>query len=134
MSKVCPYGSWKSPITSDMVAQSTVGLGQVEIEDKTVYWIEMRPAEQGRCVIVKHPPDGKTVEVNPPPFNARTTVHEYGGGSYKANKGTIYYANFNDQRLFKIEPGERQKPITPKTQLRYADLAFDNRRGRILST
>ncbi|MCW4027307.1 MAG: S9 family peptidase, partial [Candidatus Bathyarchaeota archaeon] len=66
MSKVSPYGSWKSPITSDMVAQSTVGLGQVEIEDKTVYWIEMRPAEQGRCVIVKHPRDGKTVDVNPP--------------------------------------------------------------------
>ena len=130
--KVSPYGSWKSPITSDLVVQSVVGLGQIEIEGEDIYWLEMRPAEQGRYVIMKHTPDGRTVEVNPPPFNARTTVHEYGGGAYKVNEGIVYFASFADQRLYKMRPSEEPRPITPKTQLRYADLAFDNRRGRII--
>jgi len=130
--KVSPYGSWKSPITSDLVVQSVVGLGQIEIEGEDIYWLEMRPAEQGRHVIMKHTQDGKTVDVNPPPFNARTTVHEYGGGAYKINKGMIFFANFADQRLYKMMPGEKPRPITPKTQLRYADFEFDNRRRRII--
>ena len=130
--KVSPYGSWKSPITSDLVVQSVIGLGQIEIEGEDIYWLEMRPAEQGRYVITKHTQDGKTAEVNPPPFNARTPVHEYGGGAYKVNEDVIYFANFADQRIYKMRPGKEPKPITPKTQLRYADLDFDDRRARII--
>jgi dipeptidyl aminopeptidase/acylaminoacyl peptidase len=130
--QVSPYGSWKSPVTSDIVAQSVVGLEQVEVEGEKVYWCEMRPSEAGRCVIVKNCSDGRTVDVNPPPFNARTTVHEYGGGAYKVKKGEVYFTNFVDQRLYKMKPGEKPKPITTKTELRYADFAFDDRRRRII--
>jgi dipeptidyl aminopeptidase/acylaminoacyl peptidase len=130
--KFSPYGSWKSPITSEMVAETAVRLGQVEIEGTDIYWAEMRPSEDGRHVIVKHSPDSKTVDVNPSPFNARTTVHEYGGGAYKVNKDTVYFADFADQRLYKMKLGEKPKAITPKAELRYADLVFDNRRRRII--
>lgn len=130
--QVSPYGSWKSPITSDMVASGVMRLGQVEVEGDDIYWYEARPSEAGRYVIVKHSPDGETMDVNPPPFNARTTVHEYGGGAYKVNKDTVYFTHFTDQRLYKLQPGEEPTSITPELDVRYADLTFDNRRGRLI--
>jgi hypothetical protein len=80
--KVAPYGSWKSPITSDLIVSETIGLGQIALDGADVYWVEMRPAEDGRYVIVRRTPDGRTADVTPPPFNARTRVHEYGGGAF----------------------------------------------------
>jgi len=132
MSKIAvSYGSWKSPITSDMIASGVMRLGQVELEEEDIFWCEMRPSEAGRLVVVKRSPNGETMEMNPPPFNARTRVHEYGGGAYKVNQGTVYFTNFVDQRLYETKPGSEPKPITPETELRYADLAFDNGRGRM---
>ncbi|NEO03021.1 MAG: S9 family peptidase, partial [Moorea sp. SIO3I7] len=60
-----PYGSWKSPITADMIVQSSVRLGSIALDEKDVYWIEGRPAEAGRNVIVRRTPDGKTVDLTP---------------------------------------------------------------------
>jgi len=79
-----PYGSWKSPITSDLIVKGSIGLGQVKMDGDDIYWIEGRPSEGGRQVIVRRTSDGRTVDVNPPGFNARTRVHEYGGGDYVA--------------------------------------------------
>ena len=130
--KVSTYGSWKSPITSSMVAEGIVRLEQVEVEDEDIYWIENRPYEEGRCVIVKYCHDRKIIDVNPSPLNARTKVHEYGGGAFKVNKGIIFFTNFTDQRLYKMKPRKKPKPLTPNTELRYADFVFDNQRGRII--
>ncbi|RMF65623.1 MAG: S9 family peptidase, partial [Calditrichaeota bacterium] len=79
--KTAPYGSWKSPITSDLIVSETVRLGQIALDDDSIYWLEMRPSEGGRNVVVRWH-DGKTRDVTPNPFNARTTVHEYGGGAF----------------------------------------------------
>ena len=127
-----PYGSWKSPITSKLIASGTVGLTQVEVDGSDVYWVEMRPTEGGRYVIVRRTPDGKTLDVTPPPFNARTRVHEYGGGAFVVADGTVYFANYDDQRLYRQEPGARPTPITPGADLRYADGVIDRRRGRMI--
>src|SRR6185295_16891880 len=97
MPETAPYGSWKSPITADLIVQGTVGLGQVMLDGEDVYWIEARPAEKGRNVIVRRTPDGTITDVTPAPFNARTRVHEYGGGSYVASDGVVYFSNFADQ-------------------------------------
>ena len=133
MSKqVSPYGSWKSPVTLDMVASGVKRLGQIEINGDDIYWSEMRPSEAGRYVIVKCSPDGKTIDVNPHPFNARTRVHEYGGGAYNVHNDIVYFTHFNDQRIYKMKLGETPKPITPKTALRYADIVFDHHRGRVI--
>ncbi len=129
--KMGSYGSWKSPITSDRITSGVLGLGQVELDEGDIYWMEMRPSEAGRYVLVKRSPNGKIRDVNPQPYNARTRVHEYGGGAYKVNQGTIYFTNFIDQRLYKIKLGSDPIPITPEAELRYADLAFDNQRGRM---
>jgi dipeptidyl aminopeptidase/acylaminoacyl peptidase len=130
--QTAPYGSWKSPITSDLIVAGTVGLEQVCLDGDDIYWIEARPAEAGRNVIVRRTPDGKTTDVTPPPFNARTRVHEYGGGAYTVADGLVYFSNFIDQRLHRQRPGETPQPITPATELRYADAVVDRRRGRLI--
>ena len=119
-------------MTSDMVSSGVMRLGQVELDGRDIYWIEMRPSEAGRYVVVKRTPDGEMMDVNPPPFNARTRVHEYGGGAYKVHKGMVYFTDFRDQRLYKMKPSAEPKPITPETELRYADFVFDTERGRII--
>ena len=72
---VAPYGSWRSPITSDLIVAGTVRLGQVELDGEDVYWIEGRPAEKGRNVIVRRTAKGAIVDLMPQPFNARTLVN-----------------------------------------------------------
>ncbi len=104
-----PYGTWRSPITADMIASGTIGLDQVALDGEDIYWIEARPAEGGQHVVVRRMPDGRTADVTPPPFSARTRVHEYGGGAYAVSGGTVYFSNFADQRLYRQDPGARAR-------------------------
>jgi dipeptidyl aminopeptidase/acylaminoacyl peptidase len=129
--KVKPYGSWKSPITTDLITSETIKLGGIVIDGQDVYWRESRPREKGRNVIVHHKSNGQTVDVIPPSFNARTRVHEYGGGEFLVIDGTVYFSNFADQRLY-CANGNPPHPITPKTAMRYADGIFDRSRQRII--
>lgn len=130
--QVAPYGSWKSPITSDLIVKGSIGVGMTALEGEDVYWIEMRPAEAGRYVIVRRTPDGQTMDVTPKPFNARTRVHEYGGGDYVVKDGTVYFSNFEDQRLYKQPLNSQPSPLTPAVEMRYADPIVDSKRGRII--
>src|SRR5260370_22323348 len=91
-----PYGSWKSPITSDLIVAGTIGLGDIALDGEDTYWIESRPSEGGRSVIVRRTPDGIVTDVTPPEFNARTTAHENGGGSYIVDAGPGDFSNFAD--------------------------------------
>src|SRR5215211_4889929 len=78
---IAPYGSWRSPISSQMLVQGAIRFGDVVTDGETVYWVEGRPEEQGRYAIVRRTPDGKVDDILPAPFSVRTTVHEYGGGA-----------------------------------------------------
>src|SRR5262245_55293501 len=127
---VAPYGSWKSPITADVVAAGEVGLEQIRLDGSDVYWIERRSGEGGRKVIVRRSADGQIADATPVGFNARTRVHEYGGGDYVVSDGTIIFANFVDQRLYLQRSGSEPRPLTPAAELRYADGVID--RGRNL--
>ncbi|MCZ7362728.1 MAG: hypothetical protein O8C58_05270, partial [Candidatus Methanoperedens sp.] len=98
--QVAPYGSWRSPITSDIIASGTIRLEQVVLDGENIYWIEMRPAEGGRCVVVRCSPDGEIADITPSPFNAKTRVHEYGGGAFTVYNGKVIFSNFTDQRLY----------------------------------
>jgi dipeptidyl aminopeptidase/acylaminoacyl peptidase len=122
---VAPYGSWRSPITSFLVASGQVALRELMFSDGAVYWIEGRPAKQGRSVLVRRRSDGAIADVTPDGYSVHTRVHEYGGGSYAVNSGTVYFSNDADQRLYRQEPGAQPWPITPEPArpgaLRYAD-------------
>jgi dipeptidyl aminopeptidase/acylaminoacyl peptidase len=79
-----PYGSWRSPITASRIAEGAVALGWPQAVGAALYWVEMRPKEGGRYVVVRRAPDGTIADVTPTGVNARTLVHEYGGGMYQA--------------------------------------------------
>ena len=130
--RVRPYGSWVSPITAAQIASGAVGLGEVRLDGDTVYWLEMRPAEGGRSVIVRRRPDGSIEDCTPQGFNARTRVHEYGGGSYLPTSAGLFFANFADQRVYRMAGAERPVAITPAGDFRYADFAWDAPRRRIV--
>jgi dipeptidyl aminopeptidase/acylaminoacyl peptidase len=132
MTRIAPYGSWKSPITPDLIVAGTIGLGQVVLDGEDVYWVEQRAMEGGRSVVVRQTPDGETSDVTPPGFNVRSRVHEYGGGAFFVADGTVYFVNFVDQRLYRQDPGQAPRPITPEASLRYADGLLDRARGRIV--
>lgn len=131
--KTAGYGSWKSPITSDLIASGAVRLDvQIELEGDDVYWVETRPTEEGRYVIVRRSRDGQAADVTPKPYNVRTRIHEYGGGAFIIDNGTVYFSNFADQRLYRQDTGAKPHPITPEGDVRYADGVIDHRRGRIV--
>ena len=94
MPTTAPYGSWKSPITTDLVVAGVIGLGQIALDDEDIYWMEMRPSEEGRMVVVKRNSAGEVTDITPKPFSARTKVHEYGGGEYIVYDGVVYFTNF----------------------------------------
>lgn len=134
MPTIAPFGSWKSPIGAEMTARGAVGVGSIRLDGERVYWVESRPDEGGRNVIVRRDPDGETRDVIPPPYSARTRVHEYGGLCFwVADGGAVFFANYSDQRVYRIADGETAAPITPPdADLRYADGMIDARRNRIV--
>jgi dipeptidyl aminopeptidase/acylaminoacyl peptidase len=130
---IAPYGSWRSPISVDHVVGKTILLGEPWLDGDDLYWLEGRPSEAGRRVLVRREPDGTTTELTPAPTNVRTRVHEYGGGSYTVAGGIAAYSEFRDGRLYRIDPGATEAiPITPAGPWRYADLRFDAPRRRFL--
>jgi len=131
--QTAPYGSWKSPITTDLIVKESIGLAQVKIDGEDIYWIENRPAERGRNCIVRRTPDGRITDMTPPDFNARTTVHEYGGGAYLVGDGVIYFSNFADQQLYRQPPDSAPQAITSAEKMRYADTVLDRRRNRLIA-
>ena len=127
-----PFGSWKSPITSDLIVAGSVRLGGVVLEGEKLYWLEGRPSEGGRNVLVQRDKEGNITDITPAPYNVRTRVHEYGGGAFLVAEETVYFGNFADQRLYKQKIGSTPKPLTPESQRRYADAIFDQQHHRLI--
>jgi dipeptidyl aminopeptidase/acylaminoacyl peptidase len=125
--RVTTYGSWVSPLSAEAIAAGTTRLGAPWIDQGRVYWLEGRPKEGGRSVVVR---EGE--ELTPAPFNVRSRVHEYGGGAYAVADRTIYFVNFADQRIYRQEEGKAPEALTPEGALRYADLQVDLPRNRIV--
>ena len=113
MPRIAPYGAWTSPITGDVVTGDSIVLYEVMVEGTDLYWTELRPAEGGRKVIMRRSVDGRTAEITPKSFNARTRVHEYGGGDFLIADRTVYFSNFADQRLYRGDPGTAPQPFSP---------------------
>jgi dipeptidyl aminopeptidase/acylaminoacyl peptidase len=121
------YGSWVSPITSELVSsEGGVQFGYVDVSDDGVYWTESRPEEDGRTALVYKPRGNEPVDVVPRDFNVRTRVHEYGGGAWFRDGQVVFCSSFDDSRLYRIaQPGAEPRPITPEPAqphaVRYAD-------------
>ncbi|HXF97902.1 MAG TPA: S9 family peptidase [Gaiellaceae bacterium] len=121
---VAPYGTWSSPISAELVARAGTRLAMPRLEDGVLWWLEGRPAEAGRVVLMRAAPGGEPEDVTPAWLNVRSLVHEYGGGAYCLHGGVAYCSSFDDQRLYRVAPGEEPVPITPAVEgrrHRYAD-------------
>jgi hypothetical protein len=131
--KSAQYGSWKSPITSDLIAAQSISLSEPRLDGEQVYWFEGRPQELGRYVVVR---GDVGTDVTPKPYNARTRVHEYGGGSWTVADGNVYFSNFADGRLYCHRNGTSNplpltpEPAAPERQWRFADGVVDSLRQR----
>jgi dipeptidyl aminopeptidase/acylaminoacyl peptidase len=121
---IAPYGSWKSPFSAATVAGGTLGLEQISLSGRRVFWIEKRPNEGGRQVIVRLDDGGLGRDVTPAPLSARTRIHEYGGQSYALADGVVVFSNLADGRLYVQETGQPAQPITPEGPYRYGDLSI----------
>ena len=131
--QVAPYGSWASPITIDLLLKGTVQMRNqmVRWDGDDLYWSELRPDEAGRIVVCRRSANGEVGDVTPQGFNARSRVHEYGGGHFVVAGGTVWFINFADQRLYRQDGGGSPRPITVAADVRHADMVFDAGRGRL---
>jgi dipeptidyl aminopeptidase/acylaminoacyl peptidase len=129
---IAPSAVWPSPISAQRAAAGRMRLTDVQLSDGDAYWIEGRPVERGRCVIVREH-DGVVADVIEAPYSARTWVHEYGGAAMLAHGGTVYFSNAGDGRIHTVVPGSAPEPLTPaNTALRYADFEMDATRNRLI--
>lgn len=134
MSKpVRPYGNWPSPISPESVARGSVRFSDLRIDGDNAFWIESRPAEEGRCVVVCEDVKGTVTDVLPAPYSARTRVHEYGGGALTVHNGVIYFANGADGQLYCMTVGGPVRQITAIPTMRFADMIVDERHQRLIT-
>ena len=121
------YGSWESTITPEKITEGGLRFSEIRSSGSDLYFLEGRPEESGRYVIVKQASDGKISDAIPKEFNSRNAVHEYGGGSYAVGQKNIYFTNWDDQRIYKVN-GENVNPITKEPpfekSIRYSDLTL----------
>jgi dipeptidyl aminopeptidase/acylaminoacyl peptidase len=138
-----PYGTWPSPISAEAVAAQGVRLGSVAVDGDDVYWLERRPNEGGRSVLVRRRADGRHEDLTPQGFNVRTRVHEYGGGACIVAGGNVYFSNFGDQRVYRVAVGhgglsagsKEHDPaygVSPAGDYFYADFNYDAKRNRLM--
>jgi dipeptidyl aminopeptidase/acylaminoacyl peptidase len=120
-----PYGSWPTPITSELVTAAAARLSEVRVDGADVVWSEGRPAEGGRTQLVRRTPDGATADLLPEGRNARTAAHEYGGAAWWVRDGVVWFTDWADQRLYRLAPGGAPEPITPEPAAPRADRYAD---------
>jgi dipeptidyl aminopeptidase/acylaminoacyl peptidase len=123
-----PYGSWPSPISAPLLVQDAVTVRELLTDGstETLWWLEGRPAEGGRQVIVRWDAGSGATDLVPAGFSARTRVHEYGGGAFSLRPdGEVWFSNQTDQRLWRVRPGADPQPVTPEppqpASVRFAD-------------
>jgi dipeptidyl aminopeptidase/acylaminoacyl peptidase len=128
-----PYGSWKSPITTEMITSQGVRIGHACLDGDDLYWSESRPMEGGRLTVMKRSPSGELSDLIPVPYNGRTRVHEYGGASHIVVDGVLYFTNFADQRVYRMTDGDVSQAVTPEEDIRLGEFIHDPARNRLIA-
>jgi dipeptidyl aminopeptidase/acylaminoacyl peptidase len=134
--KLAPFGSWKSPITADAIVADSIGLSSIVLDGTDIYWLESRPQEAGRSVIVRRTAEGNTSDITPTEYNVRNRVHEYGGAAYTVVDGQVYFSNNSDNCLYvqdlRGENPHKVHQLTHDKTKRYADFTVDTHRRRLI--
>jgi dipeptidyl aminopeptidase/acylaminoacyl peptidase len=129
---VARYGTWPSPLTAPLLAGGSIGFSELSVDGDDVYWLESRPAEQGRRALVRSRPGVAPVDVLPATADAGTRVHEYGGGAYAVRGGCIIYSERDDGSVHLVADGA-VRTIAAVPGCRYAAFALDLERERVFA-
>ena len=127
------FGSWISPITADAAVAETGSLSEPRIDGDNIYWIEGRPLEKGRNVVVARAADGTIRDITPSPFNVRSQVYSYGGGAYAVSNNVVYFVNFGDNQIYQQVAGGAPTKITSSAKSLFADICVDAARNRLIA-
>jgi dipeptidyl aminopeptidase/acylaminoacyl peptidase len=131
--RVAPYGAWESPFPISLLTAGVVALSEIKARGGVRWWLEGRPDEKGRQVLVRRDADGTITRLSPEGFNVRSRVHEYGGAPYLVDDGVVIVSDFSTGRLNRIvAPGELE-PFTPERAWRYADMILDRAHDRLIA-
>ncbi len=128
--KTAQHGSWKSPVTSDLIVSATINFSSIKCDGSDIYFVEWRPTEGGRYCLVRH--SDVTCDITPPAFNVRSRVHEYGGGAYAVADGNVIFSNYTDQHLYLQNNGGAPRLIFAESGMRCCDGVIDRRRNRFV--
>ena len=126
-----PYGSWASPFAIERLTEGVVFVSEVRGVGGVRWWLEGRPSESGRQVLVRRDPDGTVTRLTPEGFNARSRVHEYGGAASLVSGDLIVVSDFATGRLHRVTAPEELAPLTPDREWRFADVVHDVARERL---
>jgi dipeptidyl aminopeptidase/acylaminoacyl peptidase len=129
---VAPYGAWRSSLAARSVAAAALRLEDLQFDGADLHWVEGRAADAGRCVVVRRR-DGRLEDVLEAPYSARSAVHEYGGAALRVADGTVYFTDATDRRIHRVSEGALSAVSEDLGDVRFADMAIDRARGRILT-
>jgi dipeptidyl aminopeptidase/acylaminoacyl peptidase len=129
-----PYGTWSSPLTTDLITGTSIGLAQIQVDGDAIYWLELRPLEKGRAVVVGLNNDNSFQDINLAPISVRSRVHEYGGAAYTVHEGQLYFVNDADQQVYtQLVSGDAAASVlTDAPGCRYADGVVDEAHQRLI--
>jgi len=131
--QIVPYGTWSSPLTTDVIVADSVRLGEVAISGNSIWWIEGRPAEGGRQVLVRSTAGEAPQDQLVAPFSARTRAHEYGGGALAVHGAKVWFCNDADQRIYALHADGSAQAVTPEGAWCYAEAQYDAVRDRLIA-
>ena len=131
--QISSFGSWTSPITAGVAVAETGSLSEPRIDGDNIYWIEARPLEKGRNIVVARAADGTIRDATPPPFSVRSQVYSYGGGAYAVNNNVLYFVNFGDNQIYQQVAGGVPTKITSSANCLFADICVDVARNRLIA-
>jgi len=122
MSSPIPVSGQSFPVSADLMAQASTTYDAVQMTGERVLWIENRPSEGRRDVLVSWTAGGGVRDALPIDHQVATRVHEYGGGAYiAAAEDSLWFSDAADERLWRSTKGVAE-PVTPLGSARYADM------------
>jgi dipeptidyl aminopeptidase/acylaminoacyl peptidase len=127
-----PHGAWCSILDAAGIAGGVSTLSEPRVLDGVAYWLESRPRDGGRTTLMCADASGSCRELTPPPYDLRSQVHEYGGGTYLPTPFGVMFVNGGDQNIYRLSDGDIVALTEGDADVRYADFCLDAARRRLI--
>lgn len=117
------------PLPVAAVIASATRRSLLQCDGDFLYWLEQRPQQRGRGVIVRWSASTGSCDLTPMSLSVRARVHEYGGGEFAVHNGRIVFCADPGQAVW-IRQGDREpqplpiSPAMPGVAMRFADFCW----------